>query len=191
MYLSRISVDLERVRSIHRLVMRGFPGSPSKTPRADWNILYRIDGRFILVQSDIAPNWGEALPTEAWETRKYDVGIAPGERYRFRMTVNPVTQREGKRTPITVESWLERRDIGAELSVQSTHYHTIRDYSGSQSRHPIVVEACTVEGLLTVADCSRLEQVIRSGLGRSRAYGCGLLSVVRLTHNPSKIAETQ
>jgi CRISPR-associated protein Cas6/Cse3/CasE subtype I-E len=102
--------------------------------------------------------------------------VAAGESYLFRMAINPVVVQQKRRIPTTAEAWLEKRDLGADLVIQDVVYTTHHDRSGSGCR--VVTEVATVSGLLTVTNPERLLEVLHNGIGRGRAYGAGLLSIV-------------
>lgn len=176
MYLSKISID-STPASIHRLVMRGFPSTDDESPRAKWKILYRIEPNgVILVQSAIAPDWSAVLPPTAVATRPIEHKIADGQQYLFRLALNPVATRERRRYPVTAEEWLAKRSLGADLGVADVDYSVIRDWSNSG--HRIKLDLAMVTGYLTVTDCDRLLTVLTDGVGKGRAYGAGMMSVV-------------
>ena len=43
----------------------------------------------------------------------------------------------------------------------------------------VVLETATFDGVLRITDTSRFREVLLGGLGRGKAYGCGLLTVTR------------
>lgn len=177
MYLSRIQVDLSKVRSVHRLVMAGFPQVDSNSPRAQLKVLYRVDGRYILVQSDLKPDWSQVLAPGQWESKPSRLEIKVGRQYLFRATINPVAQNRGRRRySVPIETWLENRQLGADLDIRKVNYHTVSDFSRTGRR--LTMDACDIEGVLTVTDTQVLQACIENGLGRAKAYGCGLISLV-------------
>jgi hypothetical protein len=120
MYLSKITPQKDPFLAAHRLVMRGFPDTDSESPRSMWNVLYRVepDG-CLLVQSDILPDWSAVLPVDAVTTKQYDPRLIEGKCYRYRMALNPVAVRQGRRCPVSVETWLGKRDLGAHFEIKS------------------------------------------------------------------------
>jgi CRISPR system Cascade subunit CasE len=48
---------------------------------------------------------------------------------------------------------------------------------GWRDKHRLTITACTFDGTLEVADAQRFLSAVRAGVGRARAYGCGLLSL--------------
>ncbi|MCI5956432.1 MAG: type I-E CRISPR-associated protein Cas6/Cse3/CasE [Clostridiales bacterium] len=43
----------------------------------------------------------------------------------------------------------------------------------------VSLQAATFEGLLTVTDAERFRRTLTEGVGRGKAYGLGLLTIVR------------
>lgn len=174
-YLARL-VFPTMPESLHRAVMAAFPDG-GETARAEWRILHRLepDGS-VLVQSAVPGSWASILTWSAYQQRTITHEPIEGQRYLFRMAINPVATRNGRRIPTTAESWLGRRAIGATLDIQDIVYAT--RYDRSSSGHRVITEVATVSGGLVVTDVERFTDVLCNGLGRGRAYGCGLVSVV-------------
>lgn len=183
MYLSRIIAPQRssscNKSSFHKLVMWGFPRTDDPNPRQKWGVLHRVDGRFILVQSKIEPVWPALLETEV---KSYEPVLRAGKRYQFRLAINPVIKvikSKWGRSPVDPITWLESRDLGARLevcNVVSTVTVERSSRSGNSSSFPLTV--ATLDGVLECSDPDRLQECIVNGIGRGRAYGCGLLSVV-------------
>ncbi len=53
---------------------------------------------------------------------------------------------------------------------------------GREQRHRVTLDRVTYEGRLTVTDPVRLREVLTQGLGRAKAYGCGLLTLAPAVH---------
>ena len=182
MYLSKISLR-SLPASVHRLVMRGFPSTEHDSPRAKWGILYRVEpSGVVLVQSAIEPDWSAVAPPESVSIRLLSPKINIGQVYAFRIAINPVVVQRGRRVPVPVEDWLAKRDLGAELDIAHVDYSRITDTSGDG--HRVTLSVARVEGVLKVADTGRLQEVLTKGVGKSRAYGCGMLSIAPTLSTP-------
>ena len=173
MYLSKISFATE---SAHRLVMAGFPETDSSTPRADWGILYRQEPQgCLLVQSQICPDWSNVLPPGAVQTKNFELTLGNNHQCRFRLAFNSVKRSRGQDVAIAPSEWLAARDIGATLDVSSICTSELSDISSSG--HRVRITRAIADGTLTVTNADRLLHVITHGIGRGRAYGCGLLTL--------------
>lgn len=144
-------------------------------------------------------------PTSStWETASYQPfldRLTAGQRWVFRLTANPVRRlppaRHGARgqvkahvTPAQQEAWLLHRaptlgfavpaDVFAapELVVKDrrTARFSRRSDGGSAE---VTVAMATFEGLLEVTDADALRRSLTEGVGRAKAYGCGLLTLAK------------
>ncbi|MDR7301414.1 CRISPR system Cascade subunit CasE [Haloactinomyces albus] len=140
--------------------------------------------------------------TEAWQTRDYDGlldSLRPGQRWQFRLTANPV--RSGRRESwnttkplghVTVkqqEQWLLDRAprlgfqlvsgrAGAEGAAEPDLAIVDRNTRRFQRQgNPVTISTATFEGHLEITDAAALRQSLSFGIGRAKAYGCGLLTV--------------
>lgn len=137
------------------------------------------------------------------ETKKYDAlldRIVQGSQWRFRLTANPTKgqrkkdRKTGEKSPergkvaalISVpqqEEWLLKRaeEYGFSLSPDAfgvTHSHTYVFHK--QGRQRVTILSVSFEGVLTVLDAERFRQTMTEGIGRGKAYGNGLLTIVRM-----------
>lgn len=195
-------VDWADHHQAHRAVMRLFPrvlAGKQDERRAVSLILHRIDvlagEAIVLVQSAIAPQMLPvdarhiAVPEAAWSFK-------PGARIAFRVAVNPVRRRtvrpEGAAPAVTgqkrdrtgqrervvgtvpvddMPSWLVTKLADAFTDLQFVNH--FRDQTG-HGRHIVVVD--TFDCIATVDNPETFNRLRRDGIGRAKAYGCGLLT---------------
>ncbi len=140
-----------------------------------------------------------------WETRDYEPFLArleSGQIWRFRLRANPVrviSQGEGVRGRVSPHrtvshqlSWLferaERLGVvfphGAfetpAVIVRGRGVSTFRRESGDGVRKRfdrVALTTATFEGILRVNEPDLLRTALRSGVGRGKGYGCGLLTL--------------
>jgi CRISPR system Cascade subunit CasE len=142
--------------------------------------------------------------TQAWDTREYDPFIGSlraGQRWQFRLAANPVhsARRAGwnETKPlahVTVkqqEQWLLDRceqhgfrpapsavvpDAGGQpepdLAVVGRATHRFQRGQGR-----VTLATATFEGHLLITDAEALRGALCHGIGRGKAYGCGLLTL--------------
>lgn len=127
-------------------------------------------------------------------------GITPAARYQFRLVANPtrslgVVAEDGKRKEKRVElrkpdewyQWLERKGAlhgfktmrCATQPVPNASTAEISKVYGKRKGQELTIATVRFDGLLEVVDGSLFREAVTRGIGRSRAYGCGLLSIVR------------
>jgi len=59
----------------------------------------------------------------------------------------------------------------------------IQQFKDKQQRQVTIAQA-HIQGVLSIADQTQFKRSFTQGIGRARAYGCGLLQIVPLTDNP-------
>lgn len=114
--------------------------------------------------------------------------------YRFKVIVNP-TKRDSaskKLVPIrgreAVHDWFAERAktswgfevTPAQLQVDSINVLQFKD----KNQCDITMAQAQVQGTLQVTDEQQFINSFRQGIGRGRAFGCGLLQLVPLLENP-------
>jgi len=181
-HLVRRIRDWNDAEQVHHAVMSLFrenlPG-PQQQRRATAGILYRIDqntGR-ILLQATVAP-----IRTDHG-IRTTDLSglltrLTAGTAVRFRLDINAVRcqARTHHRSPVPESEfpdWLARRLHPALTAI------TILDAPITVRRAgQTPLRIAHVTATARIGDRDALLQLIHAGVGRARAYGCGLLSVL-------------
>lgn len=140
-------------------------------------------------------------PEATWRTRPYGplLGrLEPGQRWSFRLRANTVKRRRGDNdqittSPLTISGqmqWLSERadgigirfvmDEGDEPSFRLTHRtsHSFERRSAEPRQgREVTIASAQFDGLLEVADAEKLRGALTQGIGRAKAYGCGLLTL--------------
>jgi CRISPR system Cascade subunit CasE len=184
MYLTKINLTTV----CHRLVMAGFPQTTAPSARAEFAALFRVDNDSALIQSAIAPDYSRVVPPELVQTRSFEPQVIDGQSYRFRLAINSIKRksRSGADIPVDPHEWMAARDFGAEFDITSATHDPVTELSGDRR---VRVNRWGLEGSLIIADAERLTTAISQGIGRGRAWGCGLLSIVPI-HSGCFSAET-
>ena len=203
MFLSRIQLDtskratmiaLQNPSMFHGAIERAFE------PRAD-RTLWRIDPlysqHYLMLLSEDRPNLdginAQFGTMAAPETRSYDglLGrIQPGGRWHFRLCANPTycKMQEGGRGKVCAHNtvqhqceWLMEQSQKHGFSVSpddftvvNTHWYSFRKAAGNNVR----LLSVTFEGLLTVTDEQLFRDALTQGIGRGKAYGMGMMTIV-------------
>lgn len=207
MYLSRIELNtalretmkaLVSLSMLHGAVESSFEGERTRR-------LWRIDElngkKYVLILSEEKPDLRRfseqfGFPGE-YETKDYSPlleRISDGGKWQFRLTANPVVSKSdgsGKRgkimphvTPEHQKRWLFDRAERLGFSLDPEGFQVVRskryDFrkkNGSDSSRVRLLSA-TFEGVLTVTDADKFKDALCSGIGREKAYGQGLLTIV-------------
>ncbi|MGL5038879.1 MAG: type I-E CRISPR-associated protein Cas6/Cse3/CasE [Aeromonas sp.] len=200
--LDRAAVKALRVTdlySLHRVVYALFDDVRSEAQKQasessgiQWvdkggNHLYRQ----ILLLSDRPPQAGEYGEVE---TRLLPDDFLSHRHYRFTVTLSP-TRRDNQSRQLkpvkgreAMTSWfIERASQNWGFAVDPSHLQVegvqVAQFKGKAER-AITLQQATLSGYLTVTDPERFALSVASGLGRGRAFGCGLLQVVPLIEQP-------
>ena len=114
--------------------------------------------------------------------------------YRFKVIVNPTRRDSASRKLLPVRGreavgqWFtERATTSWGFSVATEHLQVdkieIQQFKDKQQRQVTIAQA-HIQGVLSIADQTQFKRSFTQGIGRARAYGCGLLQIVPLTDNP-------
>jgi CRISPR system Cascade subunit CasE len=143
------------------------------------------------------------------ETKDYEPflqRIEEGSTWHFRITANPVRSvnsgeeshgKRGKIIALSVEDqkkWLFDRAGAHGFSLPEVSYKNADGNETTAYSHKVVsrkvkrfkrqdrtvtISVATFEGVLVVTDTELFTQTLRNGIGRAKAYGCGLLTIVK------------
>lgn len=201
MYLSEIKLDLfdrgnmktlADIYRTHQLVMAGFRASS----RQESCVLYRVEHSIrnetalavILVQSTTEPDWSRLESTTLHtQTKEFSLGFSINQRFRFRLLINPVVARNGKRWGLirdgALRDWLKKRQnaIGATFEsftvIDEGYFSGNKPKNGKQDK--IIIKKARFEGILRTVKPDALYTAVKVGIGPAKAFGCGLLSLAR------------
>ena len=189
---------------LHGAVERSFSGPRE---RRLWRVDTLAGNMYLLLLSRESPDlaglcrqFGPEGEEPAWETRDYTPfldRIIEGSRWNFRLVANPTVSKAGGNgvnargkvyghvTPEYQKKWLSDRAESHGFSLdedafQVVHSEWLHFRKGSDGGRLVTLLAVTYEGILTVTDPELFRCVLVNGLGRGKAYGLGMMTVVRL-----------
>lgn len=177
--------------------------------RTLWRIDRLGSALYLLVLSNGKPDFSHIVEQfgwpgaeQKWETKNYTrmmERIEAGQRWQFRLRANPVhsikqtsslhTHAPAKRgkvyAHVTVhqqEQWLLKRALRYGFSLQEGSFRVVQQEVRQflRQRKPVTLGIATFEGILEVTDVAMFLHTLACGLGRAKAYGCGLLTIVRV-----------
>jgi CRISPR system Cascade subunit CasE len=147
--------------------------------------------------------------TGRWETFPYHTflsRLSAGDRWAFRLTANPVhsaRRNDDEPTKITAHvnarhqlQWLLQRQDAAGFKVvtktperrlapglddQELAIHNRRQLAFKKRGHnkPVTIVTVTYDGRLEVTDPDALRRALTRGIGKAKAYGCGLMTLAK------------
>lgn len=193
--------DLTHLGAYHNWVEQSFPEkySDGDRPRHLWRIDKLGDKKYLLVLSEEKPDLQklEKYGVEnTAETKNYDHyldSITSNSTWKFKLTANPtyrIVDEKGSRIVphITIDqqlNWLIDRSEkhGFKIltdSEQSTISVDIvaRDWPILRKNRRVKLSRVTFEGILKVTDLDKFKTALTKGIGREKAYGMGLITVI-------------
>lgn len=157
----------------------------------------------VIVQS-LVPADTSALParmlTAPPQSRIVTITVTAGQDYLFRTTITPSRYgfhngrytRDGPTdaSPAAALTWITHRLqpdpaitydrhplIGADAQPEDLRARTLPTITAHKPGRPVSIARAEIHGRLTVTDPAAFARTFTEGLGRGRAYGCGLLLV--------------
>ncbi|HHU10556.1 MAG TPA: type I-E CRISPR-associated protein Cas6/Cse3/CasE [Intrasporangiaceae bacterium] len=167
--------------------------------RHEWTLYIVSPARPSMEQLQSECGWSQE---PSWQTADYGRfldTLTKGQRWRFRLTANPVrsvAQGRGQRGRIqphvTAEqqlAWLVERSANHGFRIdgdlEGPTVVTRRERGSFQrgkgaGRVRATLSRAQFDGLLDISDPELLRTTLTQGLGRAKAYGCGLMTLARL-----------
>lgn len=182
-----------------------------KSKRKLWRVDYLQGVSYLLVLSEEMPNFNSLVyqfgfPGEesACESKDYSplvLRLSEGQRWNFRLRANPTKSSSKEKrelsgrgkvyahiTPLQQKQWLENKANKSGFLLDQEQFDVVhsqwyRFVKGNEGNRSVVLHTATFEGSLTVSNVETFEQALINGIGRAKAYGCGLLTIANL-RNP-------
>lgn len=185
----------------HSAVESAFPG---ERERNLWRI-DRLNNRYyLLILSDKIPQldyaserFGYGNKIAPYETKDYSLllnRVKNHTRWRFRLTANPTKSLKSENeargkvhahiTPLYQQRWLIEHSHKNGFSVDESSL-TITDNiwykfrKNNDKKHSVTFLAVSYEGILTITDAEKFHKVLINGIGREKAYGMGMMTVIK------------
>lgn len=195
--------DLASAVGMHRRLMGLFPHDAGPDSRARFGVLFRTEdtpaGPHILMQSTHQPD-ATQLPDSYGTSlsRPLDAlldALRPGLPLRYRCVASPVrkpgaTTRAAYNLPAVLplhgaaaDEWWTRQADTAGIKPLTLHSQPldaargIRGTRGSGKEQHVRHARIRFDGTAAIIDPDLLRTKITEGIGRGKAYGCGLLSI--------------
>lgn len=199
MYLSKIMISGAACRNpyeIHRALWKLFPLAPD----AGRDFLFRVEragqqNAEVLMQSLREPIAATFREARLLASRPYPLSLRAGQRLRFKLLANPVktindeggrVKADGEvkkcRVPLVrdedLQAWLVRKLTGMANveTVEVEKGMPLHFRKGREGRAGKIQPVC-FQGVLTISAQAELENLVKTGIGPGKAFGCGLLSL--------------
>lgn len=200
MYLSKILIDGPACRNlyeIHRVLWRLFPEDANgrreflfRVGRSDWQCAE------VLLQSERKPVRSSAeAKVLAW--KEYPLSLHGGQCLRFFLIANPIRtisdeadrkkasgETKKCRVPLIREedqrTWIERKfqDAASFDALAVDPLLPLRFRKGKEDRAG-KIQPVSFQGVLKVKNPATMKDLVQTGVGPAKAFGCGLLSLAK------------
>lgn len=203
-YRTKTMTALASPQVLHATVESSFPPGIHKQGRNLWRVERLGDALYLLVLSSEKPDFSHIIDQFGWpnseqtaETKDYSRllnQIETGQLWRFRLRANPVhsaktkgdLQRGKVYAHVTVkqqEQWLIERSEKYGFNIEKDSFRVVqREQQKFIKRgNRVFLGTATYEGVLKVLDAKLFKNTLVCGIGRAKAYGCGLLTVIKLS----------
>ncbi|MDD7305340.1 MAG: type I-E CRISPR-associated protein Cas6/Cse3/CasE [Peptoniphilaceae bacterium] len=208
MYISQVEIDLNNRKKMkelshlgvyHSWVEDSFPDEEGKRSRKLWRI-DKINGRkYLIIVSENSPDinklekFGVKSTARFKSYDKYLSTINQGDKMRFRVTLNPIVSRKeeiskrGRVYPLL--NYYDQANFLLERSEKNGFKLKLEDFAiverkfvplKKEGKKLVNLSKVTYEGLLTVTDKDLFYRSLTQGFGKKKAYGCGLMTVIKV-----------
>ncbi len=186
---------------LHKLLMSAFPDFGGNG-REKTNLLFRVetDG-YIIASSTVKPDWsflGPGFMVESTNVLDLSTTQFAGADFAFRLVANPTYKKSGSKNvvplreyytqnfldkykmaknPPTVFEWMERKANNSGFQIRQLSAVGLNYRPDGSSRRSINFKMYLFEGQLRVVDVPLFARTLKTGIGREKAFGCGLLSI--------------
>lgn len=205
LHLDRRAIKALRITdpySLHRVVYSLYDDirdDAAKAASENSGILFAdqggdFSGRKILLLSNRSPAERVEGVYGNVQSRPIYPGFLDHTTYRFKVIVNPTRRDSASRKLIPVKGrdaigqWFCQRaeqSWGFQITTEHLQIERVNVLQFTdKNQHLVTLAQAHVQGQLRVTDPERFCQSFRQGIGRGRAFGCGLLQIVPLIDNP-------
>lgn len=187
---------------MHGAVEQSFEGSRQRNL---WRVDWLGDKCYLLVVSPEKPDFthvvnqfGHPYYDPGWDTRNYETllqRIKEGDLWKFRLKANPVqssmTDKDSKtgrgkvHAHVTQEQqrgWLMKRAEKCGFSLREDAFDVVHTQwekfpKSRNGNKDITLRTATFEGVLSITNAEIFRETLKTGIGKAKSYGCGLLTV--------------
>jgi len=205
MYLSRIKLNTDRNDTMRAIASpQILHASIEKCLNNDiksrslWRLDFLRENLYLLILSASPPCFDDfakqfCTENESGVTKPYAQiisGIKEGRHFRFRLkgnTVHSVTGEKGVRgkvlphvTEVHKKQWLVKKSAANGFVIADNSFELIEAGKQKFWRQSKQVEITygVFEGVLEVEDATLFVKALTQGIGRAKAYGCGLITIM-------------
>jgi CRISPR system Cascade subunit CasE len=185
MYLTKINFketvtmnmlrDAKSIYEMHRTILKGFDEKPD-------TLLFRVETGYILVLSSDEPNYDVDYFGDI-QTKQYSMECKKGHVFSYRMRANPTVRKmdTGKNNPIRSEEdlvkWITKKANDNGFDIREVMVNVEDPKISYKKKHKQTHHSVLFNGIGSVVDADKFNDVLIRGIGRAKSYGFGMMSV--------------
>jgi len=194
MYISKLELDVVDKQvgkdtasfyEMHRTLSKAFP---SREDGGMKRVIFNYDDEpnIIIVQSLQEPNWNK-ISDSYFSTpplvKNINFSIKNNDVFMFKAKVNPTKTHKGKNVGLNSDQsqheWLNRKAVLSGFNLLDVNIK--RKYNMASKKKGMLqsFSVAEIEGVVQVTDSEKFTYMLENGMGRARAYGCGLFQIMR------------
>lgn len=190
---------------LHGAVEQSFAGKDS---RKLWRVDWLNDSCYLLVLSEKEPDFthivdqfGYPSSKRSWETKNYNALLSRlqiGQEWHFRLRANPTRSSFNDKNKasgrgkvfahVTQEQqrqWLLLKSKSCGFKLEENDFEIVQTQwikfsKGKDNNRQVTLRTASFEGKLTITNLKGFTDTLVSGIGRAKAYGCGMLTIAGL-----------
>ncbi|RRD03642.1 type I-E CRISPR-associated protein Cas6/Cse3/CasE [Arachnia propionica] len=189
-------------QAMHAAVLSGFPPGPEEQ-----RPLWRLDSDdplrpALYIVSERCPDLTHIEEQAGWPTQPTTQSagysglldsLGQDQQWGFRLTANPTHRvRSGEKFKIYAHvtvaqqtDWLLSRagELGIDFGNPESPDFLVTEHQSKRFRRgggTVTIGTATFNGVLTITDPDKLRLALTQGIGRAKAYGCGLMTLARI-----------
>ncbi len=198
--------DLKHLGCYHGWIESSFPLEFEKAKEERTRKLWRIDSLdgklYLLLLSETKPDmallerYGVKGSSESKSYDDFINNLKEGMRAKFRIKLNTVKsysdrskyEKRGRVAPVPLKElnkfFLERTEKNGfsvkddEFSMVNRGEELFQKQDGDNKKINLDLVGATYEGILTITDLEKFEHALTRGIGKKKAYGFGLLTII-------------
>lgn len=191
---------LQSTEALHAMLENTLPSTPAER---ESRLLWRLDdtstGKLVYMVTDTKPDSSGIVESVGWpgydaeqtiRSIEYDRlldKLEAGDEFFFRCAVNPVKRRKSDQKLIPLikrdlVDWISCRMEASGIRIDADDLRKVSeetDRFNKKGGHMVTLRRATFEGRCVIADPDKARTALINGIGRGKAYGCGLITLSR------------
>ena len=176
------SGDISNPYNAHKALWKAFHGREKEKREFIYRMDKKEDGYFVIMLSEYKPE--PTVDLDLLRLTESQLVFEPKTHYRFSLRANPVKRLSEQRCRVplvgeeNLNAWLSRKIMGSATLVETVPVLRT-DLNFCKGNNWGKITTVDFEGVIKCEDKYKLFELVKSGIGAAKAFGCGLLLLKR------------